>query len=71
MARKSLLQLSKEQDTAMFSIRKSKGAKKLVNKRSFLSIGKNPFLKSVGEGFVDVFSGKSRDRTKKRLVRKK
>lgn len=71
MARKSFLTIFREQGVATFSIKGSKVAKKLIKKRPSVSLRNNPFLRSMGEGFVDVFSGKSRDRTRKRLIRSK
>ncbi len=71
MSRKTFLTIAREQGKSTFSIRGSKAAKSIAKKRPSVNIRENPFLKSIGEGFVDVFSGKSRDRTKKRLIRKK
>ena len=70
MTKKSFLTIAKEQGKATFSIKGSKAAKSIAKKRPSVNIRDNPFLKSMGEGFVDVFSGKSRDRTRKRLVKK-
>ncbi|KKN71291.1 hypothetical protein LCGC14_0422010 [marine sediment metagenome] len=70
MAKKSFLTIAKEQGKATFSIRGSKAAKSIAKKRPSVNLRDNRFLRSMGEGFIDVFSGKSRDRTKKRLVRK-
>ncbi len=71
MSKKSFLTIAKEQGKATFSIRGSKAARSIVKKRPSVNLRDNRFLRSMGEGFVDVFRVKSRDRTKKRLIRRK